>query len=280
MAGIKCHLSIIYVFSSLCTVWLGSTTPSIYHGRRQVPSFYLACVLCSLCMVGINNPLKLSWQALRDIILYVLSSLWTVGINNPLQAFLTGITWQHSIRSLFSLFGWDLQPLQSVMVGVKCHPSIVCVLSSLCMVVIKNLFKAFHDRRQVPSFYAFSLLSVWLGSTTPSSFYCRRPVPSFYTMSLLSGWLGSSTPWSFHGRRHVASFYAISLLSGLLGSTTPSSCNGRSHVTSFYVFSLLSVGWDINNPLKFSWQAPCDIILCVLSSLWMVGINNPEGGKV
>jgi hypothetical protein len=37
-------------------------------------------------MVGINNPLKLSWQASRAILLCVLSSLWMVGINNPLKA--------------------------------------------------------------------------------------------------------------------------------------------------------------------------------------------------
>jgi hypothetical protein len=131
------------------------------------------------------------------------------------------------MRSLFSLYGWDQQPPQAFMAGVTCHPSIIYVLSSLCMVGINNLLKAFHGRRHVPSFYNIrSLFSLYGWDQQPPKAFIAGVTchPSMRSLFSLGGWDQQSPEAfisSFHGRRYVTSFYAFSLLSGWLGSTTP-----------------------------------------------------------
>ncbi len=52
-----------------------------------------------------------------------------VGINNPPQVLMAEVTFHPSMRSLFSLYGWDQQPPQAFMAGVPCHPSMRSLFS-------------------------------------------------------------------------------------------------------------------------------------------------------
>jgi hypothetical protein len=126
------------------------------------------------------------------------------------------------------------------------------VISSLCMRRIKSPCSD-QCRQHVPSFYAYSLLSGRLGSTTPSIYHGRRQVPSFYSMCSLFSGINDNNPLDLNGRRHVSLFYVFSLLSVWLGSTTPLIYHSRRQVPSFYsmrsFFSLY--GWDQQSPQVF-----------------------------